>query len=116
MRERGHQIGCAVAPYPTVCRYQIEIADRRHDAGIGFLLGGDQQRPICRVCDVFEQVDRWKGTADNPYSTFPLDLGNRNRLGIKDRQSVVEGKSVYVRVDLGVRRIIKKKTEQVEMM
>src|SRR3546814_17093157 len=100
MRERGHQIGCAVAPYPTVCRYQIEIADRRHDAGIGFLLGGDQQRPICRVCDVFDQVDRWKGTADNPYSTL-------------DRKSGVSGKSVSVRVDLGGRRTItKKKTKK----
>src|SRR3546814_14173936 len=29
-----------------------------------------------------------------------------------DRQSVVEGKSVSVRVDLGVRRVLKKKTKQ----
>src|SRR3546814_15896601 len=29
--------------------------------------------------------------------------------GIADRKSVVEGKSVYVRVDIGSRRIIKKK-------
>src|SRR3546814_15239432 len=34
----------------------------------------------------------------------------RRRLGGLDRKSVVLGKSVFVRVDLGGRRIIKKKT------
>src|SRR3546814_11317663 len=35
-------------------------------------------------------------------------LQNRRHLEVGDRQSVVEGKSVSVRVDLGGRRIIKK--------
>src|SRR3546814_17642677 len=35
---------------------------------------------------------------------------HRLQLGARDRKSVVEGKSVSVRVDLGGRRIIKKKT------
>src|SRR3546814_18793186 len=39
---------------------------------------------------------------------FPAGLGYV-RSGRKDRKSVVEGKSVSVRVDLGGRRIIKKK-------
>src|SRR3546814_12945102 len=38
-----------------------------------------------------------------------VTLTNRNLLAGKDRKSVVWGKSVSVRVDLGGRRIIKKK-------
>src|SRR3546814_15677405 len=34
------------------------------------------------------------------------------QFGMKDRKSVVSGKSVYVRVDLGGRRIIKKTNKQ----
>src|SRR3546814_17980314 len=34
----------------------------------------------------------------------------------KDRKSVVQGKSVSVRVDLGGRRIIKKKNERISMI
>src|SRR3546814_11059173 len=44
-----------------------------------------------------------------------LDLGERNRRmapGYGDRKSVVEGKSVSVRVDLGGRRIIKNKKKK----
>src|SRR3546814_12617382 len=40
---------------------------------------------------------------------FPASLPNS---GTGDRKSVVEGKSVAVRVDLGGRRIIKKKKEE----
>src|SRR3546814_11910487 len=44
---------------------------------------------------------------------------DRRRAGLRDRKSVVEGKSVPVRVDLGGRRIIKKKktikTEQTQL-
>src|SRR3546814_18780054 len=46
------------------------------------------------------------------YYVGPIDGHNLDHLtpGLeKDRKSVVEGKSVYVRVDLGGRRIIKKK-------
>src|SRR3546814_14619323 len=38
-----------------------------------------------------------------------LDLGHYERFLNRDRKSVVSGKSVSVRVDLGGRRIIKKK-------
>src|SRR3546814_16105856 len=40
--------------------------------------------------------------------------GRGRRDGSQDRKSVVEGKSVSVRVDLGGRRIIKKKTRREE--
>src|SRR3546814_20864766 len=39
-----------------------------------------------------------------------LEIGDRADAHLTDRKSVVSGKSVYVRVDLGGRRIIKKKT------
>src|SRR3546814_14592672 len=38
------------------------------------------------------------------------DVANMNTRVLTDRKSVVEGKSVSVRVDIGGRRIIKKKT------
>src|SRR3546814_16691828 len=44
-----------------------------------------------------------------------ITLGSWPALSIKDRKSVVEGKSVSVRVDLGGRRIIKKKQNRVRM-
>src|SRR3546814_13204374 len=46
------------------------------------------------------------GAADTPH--FSFRLGQRDR----DRKSVGEGKSVSVRVDLGGRRIIKKKKKK----
>src|SRR3546814_14804783 len=45
----------------------------------------------------------------------PVDLVHREAEGFllrPDRKSVVQGKSVYVRVDLGGRRIIKNKKQQ----
>src|SRR3546814_10243434 len=48
----------------------------------------------------FRLADEWNGTSPVAYAS----PGNG-----KDRKSVVEGKSVSVRVDLGGRRIIKKK-------
>src|SRR3546814_13535988 len=42
----------------------------------------------------------------------PRDRAGRAQRGDADRKSVVEGKSVSVRVDLGGRRIIKKKTRK----
>src|SRR3546814_19214882 len=43
------------------------------------------------------------------HSTSNLRSKSRRRLPTRDRKSVVEGKSVSVRVDLGGRRIIKTK-------
>ena len=61
-----------MAAHPSLDGYEIEIADRRHDARIGFLFGRDQQMPVCRVGDVLEQVDRRKGAADDPDRALPL--------------------------------------------
>src|SRR3546814_11446222 len=54
------------------------------------------------------------------YLGFGLDRGRHSSDlkaalgGLKDRKSVVSGKSVSVRVDLGGRRIIKKKKERIK--
>src|SRR3546814_19056660 len=48
---------------------------------------------------------------------FTVTLGDGSVMKAeKDRKSVVEGKSVSVRVDLGGRRIIKKKNKQLSQM
>ena len=80
VREWRHQIGRPVAAYPASRWHEVEITDRRHDPRVGFLLCGNQQRPIRRVRNVLEQVDRRKGTADDPDSTFPLNLTDRDML------------------------------------
>src|SRR3546814_13889890 len=77
--------------------------------------------------DAFDAGDvRGEGRDRDVARTFAHDLdqrlgdigfgtgsaGRKDVSGIADRQSVVEGKSVSVRVDLGGRRIIKKKTRK----
>src|SRR3546814_11356318 len=54
-----------------------------------------------------------------PYHVALIDLDEGPRLmsrveGMADRKSVVSGKSVSVRVDLGGRRIIKKKNKHIQ--
>ena len=83
MGERRHQIRCTVSAYPPVRWHKVQIADGRHDPGIGLLLCRDQQRPVGGVGDVLEQVDRRKGAAEDPDSAFPLNMGNRALLLIR---------------------------------
>src|SRR3546814_19114624 len=44
-------------------------------------------------------------------SPFVVIVARESEVGLSDRKSVVSGKSVSVRVDLGCRRIIKKKNK-----
>src|SRR3546814_1975082 len=67
------EVGGAVAADAPIDWNEVEIANRRHDARIGLLLGRDQQRPVGWISDVLEQVDRWKSTADDPDSTLPIN-------------------------------------------
>src|SRR3546814_4310024 len=71
--EWRHEVGGAVAADAPIDWNEVEIANRRHDARIGLLLGRDQQRPVGWISDVLEQVDRWKSTADDPDSTLPYN-------------------------------------------
>ena len=50
-------------------RNEIEVADARCDPWVGLLLGRDQQRPIGRIGDIFEKIDRRKSAAYDPDST-----------------------------------------------
>src|SRR3546814_19722073 len=56
----------------------------------------------------------WVGIDTIVTAQFLIEIVGRSALGLaiaQDRKSVVEGKSVSVRVDLGGRRILKKKKE-----
>src|SRR3546814_19052116 len=53
--------------------------------------------------------DYVEGLADKYRALTAKDLDSAARAAIEDRKSVVQGKSVSVRVDLGGRRLIKKK-------
>src|SRR3546814_19496622 len=54
-----------------------------------------------------QQAGQWRQLPPIRYADWPVGIMG---LGAIDRKSVVKGKSVSVRVDLGGRRIIKKQT------
>src|SRR3546814_15317202 len=62
--------------------------------------------------DLAAERARLAADPDGPQALFEMLDGRGIALGPRDRKSVVEGKSVSVRVDLGGRRIIKKKTKK----
>src|SRR3546814_12389504 len=70
--EWRHEVGGAVAADAPIDWNEVEIANRRHDARFGLLLGRDQQRPVGWISHVLEQVDRWKRTPDDPDRTLPI--------------------------------------------
>src|SRR3546814_17411199 len=71
--------------------------------GIGVHVGGDPQTLRARVLDLLH----------NRIELAPI-IAPRH-LEVIDRKSVVSGKSVSVRVDLGGRRLIKKKNKQTQL-
>src|SRR3546814_16307529 len=89
--------------------YDMRISDWSSDVCSSDLVGGGQidaraaDVPLLRS-DGRPHHDRWTGHRTG-------DTGVVARRG-GDRKSVVEGKSVSVRVDLGGRRIIKKKNRR----
>src|SRR3546814_11412196 len=70
----------------------------------------DAQRVVGPVADV-EMAFR-RGLHVGAYAAEPQQLDFRLQQALEDRKSVVEGKSVSVRVDLGGRRIIKTNKKQ----
>src|SRR3546814_13770635 len=87
--------------------YEMRISDWSSDVCSSDLLAGGGQRQDDRYRPfVGDQVER---AADHA-GTNPPAIGRQVVAEInRDRKSVVEGTSVSVRVDLGGRRIIKKK-------
>src|SRR3546814_12175550 len=111
-------------PYTTLFRSGLERCVREVRRGAPGAGGGIQAPPRRRaagrlggeVAGVYRQAAGRRpgsglaqGLADEPGCVRPAAAGVDRRLGGSDRKSVVSGKSVSVRVDLGGRRIIKKK-------
>src|SRR3546814_13613824 len=86
----------------------MRISDWSSDVCSSDLLDTAEQRLMLQflVAEAHQRFQR--GLVAQPIITADLQ-----HLGVdEDRKSVVSGKSVSVRVDLGGRRIIKKKTKQ----
>src|SRR3546814_936005 len=71
-----------------------------------FFLNGGQTRTTELLADMLFLPSNWKETL------FGNSLTGREPSAYVDRKSVVEGQSVSVRLDLGGRRIIKKKKNE----
>src|SRR3546814_15998077 len=84
--------------------YEMRISDWSSDVCSSDLRARELTRGIGR--DMFEH--RAVAQVDVPV------VGAADRQAVGDRKSVVSGKSVSVRVDLGGRRIIQKKTSKNE--
>src|SRR3546814_17791649 len=88
--------------------YEMRISDWSSDvcsSDLSMRRGGRSRRPICPAAR--GSCSRTP-TGSRSRSILPDATGDRQSPA-RDRKSVVEGKSVSVRVDLGGRRIIKKK-------
>src|SRR3546814_20192926 len=77
-------------------------------AGVAGLVAGAMSMAAGEYVSVSSQADTEQ--ADPARERLELD----GQPDLEDRKSVVEGKSVSVRVDLGGRRIIQKKTSDIE--
>src|SRR3546814_11777174 len=78
--------------------------------GRDFDAAGVTRATVKRLCDqgVLQQI----GRGLYKLADAPIDSGTSLAEAARDRKSVVEGKSVSVRVGLGGRRNIKKKTKK----
>ena len=54
VRERRHQVAGARTAHPMFRRHKIQLADRLHEPRIGFLLRGNNERPVGGVRYVLE--------------------------------------------------------------
>src|SRR3546814_16967239 len=98
-------------PYTTFCRSHLHalcpldrhppVARQAPDKYRRACPGGGERRPG----GAGRMMTKYKCRARSRWEVFAAPL----IMGVLDRKSVVEGKSVSVRVDLGGRRIIKKK-------
>src|SRR3546814_13910667 len=96
-----------------VCSSDLDLARPRRGRR-GADLGQDTRRRR-RTVRRRGAADYRRGAADRHPGRLRQPRDRRARLAI-DRKSVVSGKSVSVRVDLGGRRIIKKKNNNLQML
>src|SRR3546814_20902314 len=97
-------------PYTTLFRSALHVAARRqetHGYAAVFRPGQVEDRQQVDIADR-AQVER---SDDEPFERL-IGGENEKREGKADRKSVVKGKSVSVRVVLGGRSIIQKKTRR----
>src|SRR3546814_20356738 len=91
----------------TVPFYRQRFAEAGVDPAAAVTWGSIARLPILKRSDLQGAGEAIKTTA------LPKSHGRRHDIETSgDRKSVVEGKSVSVRVDLGGRRIIKKKKKR----
>src|SRR3546814_13524059 len=96
--------------------YEMRISDWSSDVCSSDLAARNQLLGVASQSEKLQGV-RPEGMEDAPELRVQIDRVKARALGLSiadvngtDRKSVVSGKSVSVRVDLGGRRIIKKKT------
>jgi hypothetical protein len=82
MDERRHQKRCAGAGDTASGRHEVERTDRLHQPRIRLLLGGNQERPVLGIGDVFEEIDRRMDAADDPPRSLPAHRADRNGVRI----------------------------------
>src|SRR3546814_11346474 len=87
----------------------LPIADQQVEAGVVGAAAGQLGEVVSRR-QVSAQV-LFRQLAARTWDDHLAGCANVGQRGEADRKSVVEGKRVSVRVDLGGRRIIKKKNE-----
>src|SRR3546814_15538592 len=93
----------------------MRISDWSSDVCSSDLRGDNAFRAQCPAGKVVGETraEQWQRVAEGGAAVIFVGLARHPEVGvIADRKSVVEGKSVSVRVDLGGRRIIKKKKKK----
>src|SRR3546814_13104795 len=101
MKDGDHEIGYAIAEALDIADVPLAMAIAREPGPVAGVIALDD--------DQIEMLDVHWLFADQIDGTFAAKAPLCLIVGSEDRTSVVSGKSVSVRVDLGGRRSIKKK-------
>src|SRR3546814_14398116 len=83
-------------------------AERKHEKNRGRGARDAHRQRLRRWRDAGNS-NRWIVVLSGPHAPIPRKTHPRHESATRDRKSDVEGKSVSVRVDIGVRRFSKKK-------
>src|SRR3546814_17254885 len=100
---------------PTVARGKAAAVDRDIACGSGLGLSAEAQlcaaghQPLGQRAGRRPRIEVALRSAEEPGAETPVEVGRQRGDSLADRKSVVEGKRVSERGDLGGRRHIKKK-------
>src|SRR3546814_18950678 len=92
----------------TTSRNSIQIAEEQERLGANIDVGASMDRTAVSMYALMPNLDASMDLMADVIKNPAFDPKELER--IRDRKSVVEGKSVPVRVDLGGRRILKQKS------